>query len=143
MNFATLIYDNFLEAINLASFLSDNNGAKQKISPIIPPSHFIKQHTILKYKKKHNANILVETGTYLGTMIEAQKHYFSKIYSIELDEKLYKNATKRFMSYSHIDIVHGDSSQELQNVAKKTMDLYCTSYCSRNSPRSTRSVKYY
>ena len=42
-------------------------------------------------------------------MVEAQRNHFEKIYSIELSEKLFNRAKKRFKDYSHITILHGDS----------------------------------
>jgi len=74
-----------------------------------PPPHIVKQMVIEEYRKKFQTNILVETGTYLGDMVEAQRNHFEKIYSIELSDKLFKRAKKRFNAYTHISILHGDS----------------------------------
>ena len=74
-----------------------------------PPPHIIKQMAIEDYKNKFHTEILVETGTYLGDMVEAQRDHFKKIYSIELSEKLFNKAQKRFKDQLHIKILHGDS----------------------------------
>ena len=74
-----------------------------------PPPHIVKQMAIEEYQKKFDLKILVETGTYLGDMVEAQRTRFEKTYSIELSKKLFQRATKRFKSYSHITILNGDS----------------------------------
>jgi hypothetical protein len=74
-----------------------------------PPPHIVKQKAIEEYRKKYGTEILVETGTYLGDMVEAKRNDFKKIYSIELSEKLYHKAQKRFKAYSHIQILNGDS----------------------------------
>ena len=74
-----------------------------------PPPHIVKQMTIEEYQKKFDLKILVETGTYLGDMVEAQRNRFEKIYSIELSKKLFQRAVKRFRSFSHITILNGDS----------------------------------
>lgn len=74
-----------------------------------PPPHIVKQITIEEYQKKFDLKILVETGTYLGDMIEAQRNNFEKIYSVELSKKLFQRATKRFKSYPHVTILNGDS----------------------------------
>ena len=74
-----------------------------------PPPHIVKQMAIEEYQKKFDLKILVETGTYLGDMVEAQRSYFEKIYSIELSKKLFRRATTRFKAYSHINIMNGDS----------------------------------
>jgi hypothetical protein len=74
-----------------------------------PPPHIVKQMAIEEYQKKFNIKILVETGTYLGDMVEAQRDSFEKIYSVELSKKLFQRAVKRFKLYSHISILNGDS----------------------------------
>ena len=74
-----------------------------------PPPHIVKQMVIEEYQQKFHLKILVETGTYLGDMVEAQRNRFEKIYSIELSKKLFRRATERFKAYSHINILNGDS----------------------------------
>lgn len=75
----------------------------------LPPPHIVKQMAIEEYRKKFYTEILVETGTYLGDMVEAQRNHFKKIYSIELSERLFNKAQKRFKAYLHIKILQGDS----------------------------------
>ena len=41
-----------------------------------------------EYGEKFGLKALVETGTYYGEMVAATKHYFDRIYSIELDAVL-------------------------------------------------------
>ena len=72
----------------------------------LPPPHIVKQMAIEEYRKKFHAEILVETGTYLGDMVEAQRNRFKKIYSIELSERLFKKAKKRFKAFPNIKILH-------------------------------------
>lgn len=87
----------------------------------VPPPHAVKQVTIEAYQKLSNYKVLVETGTFLGEMVEAQRNNFEKIYSIELAEHLWRKATKRFAKYDHIRIVQGDSGKMLgQIVAELT-----------------------
>lgn len=75
----------------------------------LPPVHAVKQQRIEKFKKKYSINILVETGTYLGDMIWAQRKNFNKIYSIELSHEFVNLAKKRFRNFPHITILEGDS----------------------------------
>ena len=82
----------------------------------LPPPHIVKQKAIDEYRKKFNTEILVETGTYLGDMVEAQRNNFQKIYSIELSEKLFMRAKKRFDAYSYIEILNGDSGVVLERL---------------------------
>ena len=54
---------------------------------------------------------LVETGTYRGDMIDAQRDNFDTIVTIELDDDLFAAAEKKYEAYSHISVLHGDSGQ--------------------------------
>lgn len=61
-----------------------------------PPPHIVKQLVVKKAQKDAGFSTLVETGTYYGDMIYAQLDNFSRIYSIELSERLYRKAKRRF-----------------------------------------------
>src|SRR4030042_7217887 len=74
----------------------------------IPPPHFYKQRVISFYAKRYKLTILVETGTYKGDMVVAQKKNFSKIYSIELSRELAKFCQKKFKRLPNIQIYQGD-----------------------------------
>ena len=75
--------------------------------------HLQKQAVISEFREKFGLKILVETGTYLGEMVNAKKHEFAKIYSIELAEIFYLRAKKRFAQYPQITILEGDSASVL------------------------------
>jgi hypothetical protein len=83
-----------------------------------PPPNAVKQITIAYYQTKYSIPILIETGTYLGDMVEAQKNRFSKIVTIELSEKLFNDAKKRFSKDGNITVIHGDSGKVLYEVLK-------------------------
>ena len=85
----------------------------------IPAPAEVKRKTISNLQNKYHAQTFVETGTFYGGMVEAQRKNFSKIYSIELDSKLCKNAQLRFKEYSHIEIIQGDSGQVLKKIVPK------------------------
>jgi hypothetical protein len=72
-----------------------------------------------EYQKKYGCRILVETGTYRGDMIYAEKNHFDQIFSIELDELLFKKAVQKFKKYPHITILQGDSGVVLREVVSK------------------------
>lgn len=78
-----------------------------------PPPHIVKEELIRDYAKTFNTQILIETGTYLGDMVQAMKKTFSRIISFELDETLAAQAQQRFASDDHIQIVQGDSGKLL------------------------------
>lgn len=93
--------------------------AWEKFKDSLSPPHKFKQMIIHEYAKKYNCTILVETGTYEGDMIDAQKLYFKKLYSIELAQGLWEKAVQRFKHYSHISILQGDSAVVLQQLVPK------------------------
>src|SRR5690606_34198623 len=62
----------------------------------LPVTHKIKQNNVQKYGKENNYQVFVETGTYLGDMVEAQKKHFKQLISIELGEDLFNKAVDRF-----------------------------------------------
>ena len=71
---------------------------------------------VKEYADKSGARVFVETGTCHGTMLYAVQHDFDAIYSVELDTKLYEEATSRFSPYPHIRIINGDSAKVLPEV---------------------------
>lgn len=82
----------------------------------IPTPHAVKQMTIKEYADQYGTDIFVETGTYLGEMLDAVKYSFKKIYSIELSAELSKRAEKKFSRHKHIEIFEGDSSAVLSEI---------------------------
>lgn len=81
-----------------------------------PPPHIAKQHIIKEYQQKYHIDILVETGTFLGIMVEAQKKRFKKIISIELGIELFEAAQIKFANDKHITIIQGDSGKVLPKI---------------------------
>ena len=85
----------------------------------LPPPHLVKQNLLKSYKDKHKLNILIETGTYLGDMVYAQRNNFNSIYSIEIQSFLYEAAKRRFKNFKHINILKGDSGKVLNEIMPK------------------------
>jgi hypothetical protein len=79
----------------------------------VPPPHAYKQKVIKEYQRQFNYKTLIETGTFLGDMVEAQLNFFNRIISIELGDDLYKKAVERFKEKTHVKIIHGDSGNVL------------------------------
>ncbi len=84
----------------------------------VPPPDVIKQLAISSYQETYGYNTLIETGTYKGDMVEAQKSKFQKIISIELGVKLFNKAKRRFKGDKNVTIVQGDSGKMLPEVVK-------------------------
>lgn len=83
-----------------------------------PDPHLAKQRVLREYSNRYGTKTLIETGTYYGDMVEAMCAYFDRIYSIELSDYLYEKASEKFKGVTHIELIHGDSGNEL----KKLMD---------------------
>ena len=84
----------------------------------LPPPHIIKQNAIKEYQEKYGYTTLIETGTYLGNMVEAQKTRFKKIISIEPGVELYEKAKERFKKDQNITLMQGDSGKVLPLIIK-------------------------
>ena len=82
----------------------------------LPPPRIVKQNLITGSRESTGYKILVETGTYRGDMIFSQLKNFKKLYSIELDEKLFKDARRRFKNCAHVTILQGDSGKVLKEI---------------------------
>lgn len=79
--------------------------------------HLVKQRAIAACAKQFNTTTLVETGTYLGHMIAAQRENFKRIISIELAEHFHKQAIERFKKDAHVELLQGDSGEVLGKLA--------------------------
>ena len=88
----------------------------------VPIPALVKQMVILNYQKKYNYSTLIETGTYLGDMVEAQKTNFKKVISIELGMDLFLKAKERFKSDKNVQIFQGDSGKVLPQILQGLKD---------------------
>lgn len=80
------------------------------------PPPVVKQRVVATYGERFGLRSLVETGTFEGAMVQAQRRRFDRIVSIELDPALHEEATRRFSSEPHIRLLQGDSSVVLEKV---------------------------
>jgi hypothetical protein len=81
-----------------------------------PPPPLVKQRTVVEYGRRFRTRIFVETGTHLGLMIAAVHSRFRKTYSIELDEHLFADASRRFARFDDVVIDQGDSGDVLPRI---------------------------
>ena len=81
--------------------------------------HCVKVRTVKEYAERFGLLEFVETGTYLGQMVDAVKGNFQKVHSIELLPEFSQKAKLRFSRYSHVSIYHGESGDVLPEVLKK------------------------
>ncbi len=78
-----------------------------------PPPHPIKTGIVQDYARRYGISTLVETGTYFGDMVAANVRTFRRIYSIELNERLWRFASRRFRREGHVTVLLGDSTDVL------------------------------
>lgn len=82
----------------------------------LPPPHAYKVGTVRQYGRTYGLRTLVETGTFMGDMLEAQKDDFDRLISVELSPELYDKARQRFSSEPRIELVQGDSSALIDGI---------------------------
>lgn len=85
----------------------------------VPPPHLVKVQTILEQSNRYHTNIFVETGTYMGDMLDEVKNNFSQLHSIELSPKYYLRAKEIFSGNKRIKLHYGDSAKVLSKVLPK------------------------
>jgi len=90
----------------------------------VPPPHIVKQEVVKHYAETYRPNILIETGTFRGEMVDACSTVFNRIYSIELSKELFLETSKRFSNQKHVSILQGDSVEILPEILR-TIDEPC------------------
>jgi hypothetical protein len=58
--------------------------------------------------------VFVETGTYRGHTVTLVGHRFREVHTIELSDKLYREAIEKFKEKKHVICHHGDSATVLE-----------------------------
>jgi hypothetical protein len=84
----------------------------------IPPPSAVKQCIVRDFARRFRLRTLVETGTYLGDMVDAMRHSFDRIVSIELDPALHERARARFAGRGRVKLLQGDSGRVLPEVLR-------------------------
>ena len=82
----------------------------------VPSPHVQKRRQLKHFAEKYQLSTLVETGTYFGSMVEAMKRQFSRVYSIEFSEELYQKAKQRFADDANVTLLQGDSAVRLKEI---------------------------
>lgn len=82
----------------------------------VPPPPLAKRSMHLEYAERFGLKIFVETGTFKGDTVEAMRPHFDRIYSIELSDKFYQAAVKRFKGVSKVKLLEGDSGKRMPEV---------------------------
>ena len=87
--------------------------------PPTPATFLEKQSLITRKAGELGLKAFVETGTYLGEMIEAQRPHFKKIISIELNAELFRAACTKYSGDSQIQLFQGDSGAVLHDAVQE------------------------
>jgi len=85
--------------------------------------------------------VFVETGTYLGEMINAQEGNFDRLLTVELDPELYRKAVRRFRRLAQVSVFQGDSSVELPKMVAAVNEpaiFWLDAHYSKASPPAVR-----
>ncbi len=85
----------------------------------LPLPHLMKQEILKGYASEYRLSILVETGTYMGEMVEALRESFERVYSIELSETHAQRARRYFRGQRNVTILQGDSGDGIGGLMKE------------------------
>lgn len=90
----------------------------------LPPPQYYKHQVIKAYSKQYGTPVFVETGTFHGDTVFSCRKYFRQLFSIELDDALYRAAQQRFAKIPAVTILHGDSGAVINTLLNK-IDQKC------------------
>ncbi|HXG56648.1 MAG TPA: hypothetical protein VNJ03_14825 [Vicinamibacterales bacterium] len=82
----------------------------------IPAPPIVKQRIVKHEPRRYGLTTVVETGTFTGDMIAALLPLAQRLISIELDDRLFDAARRRFAAHPQVEILHGDSATRLPPV---------------------------
>lgn len=86
--------------------------------PPVAPSFDSKASLVAGKAREYGLDVMVETGTFKGEMLERQLPNFRRLISIELNEELYQAARRRFEARPQVQLLQGDSGVKLADAVK-------------------------
>ncbi|MDD3263247.1 MAG: hypothetical protein PHR61_05425 [Candidatus Absconditabacteria bacterium] len=86
-------------------------------------THDYKEKSIKKYSKKLYKPFLIETGTYLGEMIDAQIENFDRIYSVEIVEQLYLQNKVKYKNENNVYLYYGSSEEKMIEMIEHALKI--------------------
>jgi hypothetical protein len=89
---------------------------KKALRGSAPPPDIFKRRTLRNYLRRYNLRTFVETGTYLGETIAYMLPYCDRLFSIELQDRLFVAASKRFRHSPQVQVFQGDSRVRLPEI---------------------------
>lgn len=83
------------------------------------PHSYTKFRQIKSLKKRTNASVFVETGTYLGVTTKRCAPIFNQVYTIELDKELAELAKSFLSNNKNVEVIQGDALKVLPQLLKR------------------------
>lgn len=83
------------------------------------PHSYTKFRAIKSMAYKTKSQIFIETGTYLGVTTDRCAPFFEKVYTIELDEHLAKQATNFLSRRKNVEVIQGDALEVLADILQQ------------------------
>ena len=83
------------------------------------PHSLSKFRQIKAMSKRCNATTMIETGTFLGNTAMRCSRVFTHVYTIELDEELYKKSKAYLASRKNVESIQGDALKMLPTVLSR------------------------
>jgi len=78
-----------------------------------PAPHAIKMNVVRSYLRQYKLGHFIETGTFQGNTLEYIAREEVNCTSIELSEELFEQAKIRFAQFSKVNLILGDSTEEI------------------------------
>lgn len=92
---------------------------EQKVLTFLHPKtyqHALNSNFLKLLQDIFNPDVFIETGTFMGCTTDTAAQIFKEVYSIELDNWLYQEATRNFQNRSNIHLYQGDSKSVLNKI---------------------------
>lgn len=96
------------DLVNMASFKIAN------------PHSWSKYRQLKAVRKRTGADSLIETGTFVGNTAMRCSRAFKQVYTIELDQDLFEQASKYLASRDNVECIQGDATVELPKILQRS-----------------------
>jgi hypothetical protein len=64
-------------------------------------------------RKRTNASVFVESGTFRGVTAARCARLFERVFTVELDPHLFVEAKEHLQSLKNVEVIHGDAAKEI------------------------------
>lgn len=81
-----------------------------------PPPDLVKRLHLLSVFQRRGHDTLVESGTYLGGTVEFFLPHAKRIFTVELDPALYRDAAAKFAPHPAVTVLHGDATDHVPRI---------------------------